>query len=63
MKWESQQLERLKRKFISRPNDGKPATRYELLLEIVKGSCKRNEAVGVPSEYRATGILGLIESE
>lgn len=58
--WTVQQFERLKRKFVSRPDDGKMATRRELLLEVRKGVKKPGEATGTPSEYRLTGLLDLI---
>jgi hypothetical protein len=54
--WDNKQFERLKAKYISRPGDGKPATRAELLREVVKGRKEPGGRPGVPSEYRATGI-------
>jgi hypothetical protein len=57
------QVEREKRKFIGRPDDGKPATKSELLREIRKGNRKRGQAVGVPSAYQLTGLGFLLEQE
>jgi hypothetical protein len=50
------QIEREKRKFIGRPGDRKPASKFELLQEVRKGERKRGETVGTPSEYLPTGI-------
>ncbi len=58
-----EQVEREKRKFIGRPEDGKPATKSELLREIRKGKRERGQAVGVPSEYQLTGLDFLLEIE
>jgi hypothetical protein len=58
--WRPQQLERLKRKYITRNPDGKPATRFELLEEVHKGARKLGHARGRPSAYRPTGILQLV---
>jgi Bifunctional DNA primase/polymerase, N-terminal len=52
--WTDMQMERLKAKYFWRP--GKPATRYELLREIVKGDRRPGLTVGTPSEYLATGL-------
>lgn len=57
------QVEREKRKFIGRPDDGKPATKSELLREICKGKRQRGQAVGVPSEYQLRGLGFLLELE
>jgi hypothetical protein len=53
----NQQTEREKRKFVSR--EGKPAGRYELLAEVIKGWRTRDGA-GTPSVYRATGVMALL---
>lgn len=50
---------RLKRKFISRP--GKPATKFELLKEVVKGRRQEGELSGTPSEYELTGLGWLFD--
>jgi hypothetical protein len=55
-----QQIEREKRKFVGRPGDGKPATRFELLREVKKGERPPGQAVGIPSEYQATGLMSLL---
>ena len=57
--WDDTQFERLKAKYITRPS--KPATRFELLLELEKGSRKRGEMIGKPSTYRPTGVMALLE--
>jgi hypothetical protein len=57
LRWAPQQIERLKRKYVTRERDGKPASRFELLLEVRKGERGRGQARGRPSEYRPTGIL------
>jgi hypothetical protein len=54
--WDNTQFERLKAKYVGRPGDGKPATRAELLREVVKGRKEPGGPPGVPSEYLATGI-------
>jgi hypothetical protein len=53
-------IEREKRKFIGRPNDGKTAFKIELLREVRKGGRKRGQAVGTPSEYEPTGLNWLL---
>jgi Bifunctional DNA primase/polymerase, N-terminal len=53
-RWDDRQMERLKRKYFWRP--GKPATRFELLREVVKGDRKPGVKAGTPSAYAATGI-------
>jgi hypothetical protein len=58
--WGPQQVERLKRKYVTREADGKPASRFELLREVLKGERKPGQALGRPSEYRPTGILQLV---
>lgn len=58
--WSSEQFERLKRKYVTRELDGKPASRFELLREARKGERRRGEPRGRPSEYRPTGILLLL---
>ena len=58
--WGPEQFERLKRKFVTRERDGKPASRFELLREIHKGHHKPNETQGVPSAYETTGIRELV---
>src|SRR5512135_47462 len=55
-----QQIERAKRLFIGRPNDNKPAAMFELLREVRKGVRTPGQAVGIPSEYRVTGIVLLL---
>jgi hypothetical protein len=57
-----QKFERLKTRFISRPADGKPASRHELLTETRKGwkDADRPAKPGEPSIYEPTGILGLV---
>jgi len=62
IRWDDKQVERCKVKFISRPRDFKIATVSELLSEVVKGVRKQGEAVGVPSEYRPTGVLALLDA-
>jgi hypothetical protein len=57
LRWAPQQIERLKRKYVTREGDGKPASRFELLREVRKGERGRGQARGRPSEYRPTGIL------
>jgi hypothetical protein len=49
---EDKQLERLKRKYITRVN--KPASTYELLVQTAVGS------PGSPSEFKLAGILKLM---
>lgn len=59
-----QTFEILKAKYISRPNDGKFAKRYELLRELVKGKRDwRTGQPGTPSEYERTGIAFLLDPE
>jgi Bifunctional DNA primase/polymerase, N-terminal len=53
--WDNQQIERLKRKYITRP--GKRATIFELVREVRKGACGKGTEAGTPSEYEPTGIL------
>jgi hypothetical protein len=55
-----QTFERLKERYITRQNGEKPASRFELLREIRKGTRKPGQAVGIPSEYEATGIERLL---
>jgi len=50
---------RLKARYITR--EGKPATRFELLREVVKGCRQPDERVGTPSEYALTGLGVLFE--
>lgn len=57
LRWAPQQIERLKRKYVTREGDGKAASRFELLREVRKGERGRGGARGRPSEYRPTGIL------
>lgn len=47
------QIERLKRKYISRPD--KPATRFELAVQTVEGR------PGIPSEFVLTGLRQLLD--
>jgi len=56
--WDNQQMERLKRKYISRPE--KPATRFELLRMTRRGCPRRGREPAIPSEYEATGIAVLL---
>jgi hypothetical protein len=58
--WRPQQLERLKRKYLTRDGDGKPATRLELLQETCRGNRKRGQETGEPSAYQPTGIVSLL---
>jgi len=62
--WDNCQFDRLKAKYVDRLNvDGEgrtPASKRELLREIVKGDRHADEATGRPSEYEATGILDLL---
>jgi len=51
----------LKAKFISRV--GKPASKFELLREMVKGKKEAGEAVGMPSKYALTGLGYLLYHE
>jgi hypothetical protein len=60
LRWAPEQIERLKRKYVTREGDGKPATRFELLREVRKGERGRGQSKGRPSEYRPTGILELL---
>ena len=60
LRWAPQQIERLKRKYVTREGDGKPASRFELLREVRKGERRRGHPKGRPSEYRPTGILLLL---
>jgi hypothetical protein len=57
LRWAPQQIERLKRKYVTREGDDKPASRFELLREVRKGERGRGQARGRPSEYRPTGLL------
>jgi hypothetical protein len=61
--WDNQQIERLKRKFIARPGDGKVASRFELLRETVKGGKQKGRRTGVPSEYESTGMELLLSPD
>jgi hypothetical protein len=63
LRWHPQQFERLKAKYITREADGKPATRFELMREIVKGSRRPGQSVGEPSKYELTGILCLLPED
>jgi hypothetical protein len=54
LKLHRQVFERLKRRYITRPD--KTATRRELLVQTFKGSKARGQRVGLPSEYEMTGI-------
>jgi hypothetical protein len=54
-RWDNQEVERLKRKYVGRP--GSPAKRFELLKELRKGQHSRNGNPGTPSEYAATGTI------
>jgi hypothetical protein len=60
LEWGPQQVERLKRKYVTREAEGKPASRFELLLEVRKGERKPGHVQGRPSEYHPTGILELV---
>ena len=60
LRWGPQQVERLKRKYVTRAGDGKWASRFELLEEVVKGQPARGGCSGSPSSYRPTGILALL---
>ncbi len=51
----NQQLERLVERYITRT--GRPATRYELAIQTVKGR------QSIPSEYQLTGLLEMMPSE
>ena len=53
-------FEELKRRYITREKDGKPASRFELLREIRKGERKPGQSIGIPSDYETTGILRLL---
>ena len=56
--WDNQQMERLKSKYISRPE--KPATRFELLAMIQAGQRSHGGHGGTPSQYESTGIERLL---
>ncbi len=58
--WSDSKFERIKARYIARPGDGKPATRFELLREVLKGFKRPGGPAGVPSEYLATGIGRLL---
>jgi hypothetical protein len=58
--WDNRQFERLKSKYVGRPNDGKPAVRFELLREKRKGRKRPGGSAGIASEYIATGIRALL---
>ena len=60
LEWGHQQVERLKCKYVTREADGKPASRFELLREVLKGERKRSHPRGRPSEYQPTGVLRLL---
>jgi hypothetical protein len=60
VEWDNKQIERLKRKYISRPDDDKPAARFELLREVRKGHKQPGGPAGTPSSYQATGIRQLL---
>ncbi|WP_422932230.1 hypothetical protein [Singulisphaera sp. PoT] len=62
IKWGPQQVERLKSKYLARPVDGKPTTRFELMRELAKGSRRTGQAAGTPSEYLPTGLLALLSA-
>ena len=49
---DNRQFERLKEKYITRP--GKPATHYELAVQIREGR------QSIPSEFILTGLLNLL---
>ena len=55
IKLDNSQFNRHKKKYITRPD--KPATRYELAIQTVKGK------PGTPSEYELTGLLHLLSPE
>jgi hypothetical protein len=56
--WDNKQMERLKSKYISRPE--KPATRFELLAMIQAGQRSHAGHGGTPSQYESTGIERLL---
>jgi hypothetical protein len=56
--WLPQQFERLKAKYITRPE--KAATRFELMAEIEKGTRERGQRIGTPSVYKPTGIIAFL---
>ena len=58
IRWDNQQFERLKSKFIDR--SGKPATRTSLLRQISAGNRAYGKKVAAPSCYEPTGIASLI---
>jgi hypothetical protein len=58
-----EEFERLKRRYVSRPGDGKPATRFELLREVVKGKRGPAGQSGTPSEYQPTGLRFLLDKK
>jgi hypothetical protein len=58
--WDNRQFERLKSKYVGRPNDGKPAVRFELLREKRKGRKSPGGPAGIASAYVATGIRALL---
>ena len=53
--WDNQQIERLKRKYVTRP--GQPATGFELVREVRMGARTKGAEAGTPSEYEPTGLL------
>lgn len=57
--WRPIQMERLKRKYLSRP--GKPASRFELLRLVCQGRPGRGGAAGSPSVYEVTGLAILLD--
>jgi hypothetical protein len=59
--WDCQQMDRLKRKILSRP--GRPATRLELMSMTLKGEARRGRKPGFPSEYQTTGIEVVLAPE
>jgi hypothetical protein len=58
--WDDQQIERLKRKYVTRPE--KSAFVFELVQEVRKGGRKRGSKAGTPSEYRPTGLLVFLDA-
>jgi hypothetical protein len=52
---------RLKDRFITRP--GKPASKFELLRELVKGKRAHGQQPGTPSEYALTGMEWLFTQD
>jgi hypothetical protein len=63
--WTNTQIDRLKDKYFDRiraDEQRKPATRFELFTEIVKGRPARGSAKATPSAYEPTGVRVLLRA-